>query len=594
MKQIINRLMFVALVSLSLAACKREETDFGGGNGGSSVSTGYIDMSGSRLSVEFRHEDVDHPTVHSRAAAGETDTDNFMVEIVDAATDLTVNSFRYGERSRTPIEVPVGSYYLKVYSGETPEAAWHGENGSPTYGTVTSRENPYKVTKANTVDRPVAIGTVECRLLSVEVSLSFEQGMAVVISDDTECEVSLGGPSLKYTKDTPYGIVTLEDDNTLVNTITDARIGYLKPAEGVENPLDVYITTVIRGQQFNRQRMRIADNAKAGEFRKVTLRLEPVTDGVVIISAMVETWVYDEQVTVDVVRSVMLTEERIPSGGKNAPTIELPDGWSDGGVTEVSTADYDAAGDYRKPCTVNIAAKNAVESFRVTAGSENGEFARFLAANGLDSSVDMCGTGQDNARMMLTLWGFPASGFDDGELSFSLAGLMKTLSYYTGLHTFTIVVTDTTGAESTFVLTFNVTSATAADPSIVWVGNDIDKRHTVTDDLQVQIEITASKGIRSLQVVISGSLGAKDLYSIGLADQFDLIDPEATREGLSDKLKGLKFPVGDEVKDSKRVSFDISEFMTLLDTFKGDTDFQMTVTDNEGRSETKTLMLHVD
>ena len=53
----------------------------------------------------------------------------------------------------------------------------------------------------------------------------------------------------------------------------------------------------------------------------------------------------------------------------------------------------------------------------------------------------------------------------------------------------------------------------------------------MTDDLEVEIRFTATKGIESLIVEIDGELGA-GLPDVGLVPRFDLVDPETYQDGL--------------------------------------------------------------
>ena len=155
-----------------------------------------------------------------------------------------------------------------------------------------------------------------------------------------------------------------------------------------------------------------------------------------------------------------------------------------------------------------------------------------------------------------------------------------------------MTIVDEAGRKSTSTLTIEV-SAGGPDPRIVWVGHDIKKRYN-TADLQkpgsVQIRISATQGVQSLTVAISGAL---DLDGM-VPSKFDLADPEATEAGLSEKLKGLGFPVGAEVTGQTALSFDITSFMALMGTFPGDTDFEMTVVDSTGVETAEKVMVHVD
>lgn len=107
--------------------------------------------------------------------------------------------------------------------------------------------------------------------------------------------------------------------------------------------------------------------------------------------------------------------------------------------------------------------------------------------------------------------------------------------------------------------------------------NDVDGSSTVV------LNITSETGITGFTVDIdSPSLSPEELESVGLASHLDLINPGE----LKDALEGLGFPVGDGVKDQKKVKFDISGFMPMLAIFGPlQHNFVLTVTDASGANE---------
>lgn len=96
-----------------------------------------------------------------------------------------------------------------------------------------------------------------------------------------------------------------------------------------------------------------------------------------------------------------------------------------------------------------------------------------------------------------------------------------------------------------------------------------------------------------MMIDISGAISElieKDLGG-ALPLSFDLCDPEAYGEGLGESLKQFGFPVGDEVLGQTAVvgKMDISTFLMLMP--EGESDFAITVTDQEGNDVTETIML---
>ena len=121
--------------------------------------------------------------------------------------------------------------------------------------------------------------------------------------------------------------------------------------------------------------------------------------------------------------------------------------------------------------------------------------------------------------------------------------------------------------------------------------HDIDTRYTITDGLDVAIDITSETGIKEFIVTInSDTLTPSELESVGLKQVIDLINPGE----LKTALEGLGFPTEDQVLNQKKVSFSITAFLPLLQaTGTGDHDFVLDVKDDSGQT-IKTLMLKTE
>ena len=144
----------------------------------------------------------------------------------------------------------------------------------------------------------------------------------------------------------------------------------------------------------------------------------------------------------------------------------------------------------------------------------------------------------------------------------------------------------------------------AEDPSIVWDGHDISQREPIVDGLNVDLLISASKGIKEFFVKIeSASLTPTELAGVGLCDVLNLCYPKQSYDSnnpdvyvdVEEPLRGLGFAVGDEVLNKTFVKLSITQFMGVLQAVSGtdlkNHDFVLTLTDNEGTTITKTLML---
>ncbi len=581
MKMNIRKYLTLALASglLLAASCVDEDSRFSGGEEKpDKENVGYLSFAELNVTVEDRTEEVGQTPEarHAVTRAGNTDLDTYTVEILDAAgqavdvTDKngdTVKSFRYADRPEQ-IELPVGSYTLSVSSGATPETAWEGEEGTPTYGANT----PFAITKGNTT----ALTDVTCRLLSVKVTVAYKDTLIATMSENTVAELVLG------------------ETNALTFEGREPDLaGYLKPEAGQKNPLVLYLTTKFNGKNIDRQPLTVAEDAKAGEWRKITVGLQHAEDGTVVINAEVETWVYNEEVVVDTRSLALFDEARIPDeNDPDAPKLEWP-GHSLDEAFKLTPDNFDENGDFNEPCDFTITTKDPMASLEIGIETDNDAFRNLLHAMELTQPVDMFSLPAESVTLAeLLSWGFPAVNLSVTERPFSLDVLMKILNNYEGTHIFTLTIADEADRKSTFTLTIEV-AAGGPDPGISWVGHDITQRYD-TADLQepgsVKIKITASEGVQSLLVEISGALDLEGMVPA----KFDLTDPEATEAGLSQTLQDLGFPVGADVIGKTSLTFDITKFMGLMGTFPGDTDFTMTVVDAAGTEVTEKVMVHVN
>lgn len=144
----------------------------------------------------------------------------------------------------------------------------------------------------------------------------------------------------------------------------------------------------------------------------------------------------------------------------------------------------------------------------------------------------------------------------------------------------------------------------AEDPSIVWDGHDISKREPITAGLEVDLLVSASKGIKEFLVKIeSASLTPAELSGVGLCDVLNICYPKQSYDSnnpdifvdVEEPLRALGFSVGEDVVGKDFVKLSITQFMGVLQAVSGtdlkNHDFVITVVDNEGNTTIKTLML---
>ena len=295
------------------------------------------------------------------------------------------------------------------------------------------------------------------------------------------------------------------------------------------------------------------------------------------------------------------------------PTVTLVGGDIDQTLL-ITADDFDSNNNCTKSVVVDVATKSAIKSLIVNVASDNYDMIASLATYHLTETFDLCAM-DGTAATMLNLMGVPCNDKVLGQptVQFDLTSLMSKLKEYAGTHSFKATVTDEQGGITEKTLTIKM-DGQQADPNIIWVGHNINNRYTVTPDLTVDIMIKASKGIKSLIVQIKSDVLTPDqLGTVLLCDVLNLVEPEKSYSTVdptfdASNIKyvlsgnkedsdpsnddGLGFPTGDDVKDKTEVNFSITSFLSLLSmTGSGDHDFVMTVTDNDGNTITKTLMI---
>lgn len=116
---------------------------------------------------------------------------------------------------------------------------------------------------------------------------------------------------------------------------------------------------------------------------------------------------------------------------------------------------------------------------------------------------------------------------------------------------------------------------------------DIDQTQTITGATTLIVGIEAPAGIQNLKVTISSD--NEEFGAIGASfGTFDLANP-GDKESM---IAELGLPYGTAVKDKTELDFDISTFTVLL-TFEGTHTFYIAVTDNQGKIESKSLVINV-
>ena len=535
----------------------------------SHANMGYLSLSALSVELVSDHKPVDGELSRAEATSrAAVDINTFDCAIYDQSGQTLIKSFKYGARPSEAIELEAGKYIFKMISGEIPGAEFE----CPIYGLT----EPFTIVRKQTT----VLDELVCTLQNIQASIKYSADLRAALSDDTTATLTVGSSSLVFGVD-------------------ETRSGYFK-AEQALNDIDVLVKGMYTQEgkepaafEFNTT----IKNVKAGQYSDIELYVEYSGEGNISISVTIDGWVVDQSIVYDLAK---LISEDVMVDDDDKPTLTLVGGDIDAEILLAQT-DFDQNGNYTKNVVVDVTSKSAITSLVVDIASTNPTMAASLAEYGLSSSIDLCNAGV--ASGALKLMGLPVNDQVKGKtaVTYNITGQMKLLKELVGTHTFTVTVTDEQGGATTKALVITV-QGEQVGPVAILKGLNIDERHTVVEGLSIDVVVSATSGIKNFTVqIVSDVLTPDQLGGVGLCDVLDLVEPTASystvdptfdASGIAASLTNFGFPTGDQVKDKTTVEFTITPFLSLLAfTGAGNHDFVMTITDNDGNTTVKTLMI---
>lgn len=534
-------------------------------------ATGFLSVSGLSMRVVYDETDVrpddtsdqtQSPQAVSGTRAEQPDVDGFIVEILDA-DNAQVFKKTYAELKQQlaePMELPVGAYRMEVRSEEsTPDVAWE----HPVYGATSS----FTISKAQTTQ----LEEVVCTLQNIKVTVDYSSELAGMLADTSKATISLGQTSQEFLK-------------------TETRAAYFKSLD-IENTLDFNFDGVFADTDIPAQFSKQITGVKAGLWRKISVVINYADKGTLLFQVTVDNnIIQDNSFVVDGTDNLL--EELLED--PNAPTLAWP-GHDMSKPFTLTDAIFDDNGNCIEPFVFDLASPNGIESLRVNIGSTSSRFMASMAAIQLPETFDLCALDASSpAGIILKGFGYPVGGELKGQQakSFNIAGQIKALYEFDGTHTFSFDMTDAKGVSTAAALTLVVDkSAGQEGPAIVWRGYDIDKQYEVQKDMIIDIDVTATAGIKSFWVTID-SEELKDLLPvINMPEKFDICDIPADLAAILHDEFG--FPINEQVKNQTAVMFSITKFVEILLEIPGEHNFVLDVTDNNNVLTHKTVKLIV-
>lgn len=534
-------------------------------------ATGFLSVSGLSMRVVYDETDVrpddtsdqtQSPQAVSGTRAEQPDVDGFIVEILDA-DNAQVFKKTYAELKQQlaePMELPVGAYRMEVRSEEsTPDVA----REHPVYGATSS----FTISKAQTTQ----LEEVVCTLQNIKVTVDYSSELAGMLADTSKATISLGQTSQEFLK-------------------TETRAAYFKSLD-IENTLDFNFDGVFADTDIPAQFSKQITGVKAGQWRKISVVINYADKGTLLFQVTVDNnIIQDNSFVVDGTDNLL--EELLED--PNAPTLAWP-GHDMSKPFTLTDAIFDDNGNCIEPFVFDLASPNGIESLRVNIGSTSSRFMASMAAIQLPETFDLCALDASSpAGIILKGFGYPVGGELKGQQakSFNIAGQIKALYEFDGTHTFSFDMTDAKGVSTAAALTLVVDkSAGQEGPAIVWRGYDIDKQYEVQKDMIIDIDVTATAGIKSFWVTID-SEELKDLLPvINMPEKFDICDIPADLAAILHDEFG--FPINEQVKNQTAVMFSITKFVEILLEIPGEHNFVLDVTDNNNVLTHKTVKLIV-
>lgn len=534
-------------------------------------ATGFLSVSGLSMRVVYDETDVrpddtsdqtQSPQAVSGTRAEQPDVDGFIVEILDA-DNAQVFKKTYAELKQQlaePMELPVGAYRMEVRSKEsTPDVAWE----HPVYGATSS----FTISKAQTTQ----LEEVVCTLQNIKVTVDYSSELAGMLADTSKATISLGQTSQEFLK-------------------TETRAAYFKSLD-IENTLVFNFDGVFAGTDIPAQFSKQITGVKAGQWRKISVVINYADKGTLLFQVTVDNnIIQDNSFVVDGTDNLLEELLEDPS----APALAWP-GHDMSKPFTLTDAMFDDNGNCIEPFVFDLASPNGIESLRVNIASTSSQFMASMAAIQLPETFDLCALDASSpAGIILKGFGYPVGGELKGQQakSFNIAGQIKALYEFDGTHTFSFDMTDAKGVSTAAALTLVVDkSAGQEGPAIVWRGYDIDKQYEVQKDMIIDIDVTATAGIKSFWVTID-SEELKDLLPvINMPEKFDICDIPADLAAILHDEFG--FPINEQVKNQTAVMFSITKFVEILLDIPGEHNFVLDVTDNNNVLTHKTVKLIV-
>lgn len=604
MKKYLKSLFLVALAAC-VTACEMDElkTD---GPGAEQGEVGYLKIGDVSVNLDTENAPTESKPQAATRAVTEAAT-SYWVMVSEKTAGTVVWQGTYADAAQQQLSLAPGTYV--VSARQTQDGVVDGAKVDAPYYAGQSEDVVIRSKETSTA-------TVTCKLANILTTVELSADLkASFKSYDADSERRLK-TNVKVGTDAASNSYDFEASST-----HESPKVYFRDEAGLNSTTGNTMTIVLSGDYYTGSVEDLTDgtvdeslwkevkmtktltNVRAAQWRKISINISHPTTGNVQFEIKVESYIYDEEIAVDVTTlyETLDVEESIPDDEEEnpaAPSVTI-NGQEELTYT-IDSSKYDADAEaWTSFLKLNVTPEEgaAVKSLYAVVTSDNAS---------LQAAFDEL-TATTKGRVEL----FPSNNLSeycnvaaDGRTLTVKAAGMDALYGYAGTHTMSIYATDDQNRtkHTDIAIVVNNSGSGASLPTVVWMkdGKDvIDEVHTLTADnastFQCKVDMASTTGFTKLEVdIVSTVLTDEELAGVGLGSHIDLINPSEEQVGV---LQGLGF-LGEGVtslKGEKSASFDISGFMGMLYGIFPASDycyFNITVGDSAGETK-KALQFYV-
>lgn len=553
MKTNILSAITLAVAALSLASCSDtwEPT---------SATTGDVNL--ASLAVEVSEAE----TVISKASGrAVVDVSDYIVTIYSEA-GAQQKEWTFAEMPEI-FSLPVGNYTVKVKSHAVEKHAWD----KPYY----EGEKDFSIATGKITD----IGAVKCTFQALKVTVKFDEKLREKMGSDVEVTV------------------IANDEGRLTFTPDETRSAYfdVHPANGEANTVVATFVGTVNGYKENIRKT--YTGVKRGDHYILTFKfrnntLEPddevghvdPSDGVNV----------DTSFEHDNVNGTVGNDEDVIDGDGT---------YNDEHFTEKIEGDYDAAS-----ATATFSATAEIAKIMMAVQSDDATFSRL-------DGVDLLNPG--SAASLVSEYGLTPAVFSRANAyTVNFSKFIAALKEVEGTHSFSVSATDAENNTTEAIKVEVEGNAGGDEPE--QPGQDavsfsvpdpdsnafmLNTKMTLTQQGETTlingssayngvVYITAPAKIKNLYLTIKSDPDPDDFES-EVGGMFGSNCDFANPGDMADSIDALGLPYGDALTKTEVVEFDINSFIPLIPNFGGVHTFNITVTDNNGQSNSTSLIFEV-